>query len=70
MNPQMIENADGSKVWHVNCMPTRIDGPAIEYPDGSKSWYLDNTKLTFDEWLAKNHALTKEDKVMMKLQYG
>jgi hypothetical protein len=70
MNPRMIENEAGNKVWWLNGSPYRIDGPAIEYVDGRKSWYLDNNKLTLDEWLTKNHGLTEEEKVMMKLQYG
>jgi hypothetical protein len=71
MNPQMIETDAGDKVWFTHSSRIhRIDGPAIEYVDGRKSWYLDNDKLTLDEWLTKNHGLTEEEKVMMKLQYG
>ena len=70
MNPRMIENEAGNKVWWLNGSPYRIDGPAIEYVDGRKSWYLNNNKLTLDQWLAQNHGLTEEEKVMMKLQYG
>jgi hypothetical protein len=70
MNPQMIETDAGDKVWFTHDRIHRIDGPAIEYVDGRKSWYLDNNKLTLNEWLDKNQELTDEEKVMMKLKYG
>jgi hypothetical protein len=65
-----VINADGDKFWCQHGKFHRVDGPAIEYADGDKSWYQHDIYLTFDKWLAKNHALTEEDKVMMKLQYG
>jgi hypothetical protein len=70
MQPEMIIDHLGDKVWYVNGGPHRIDGPAIEYADGRNSWYLHNEKLTFETWLNKNRNLTDEVKVMMKLQYG
>jgi hypothetical protein len=54
----------------MDSMNPHIDGPAIEYVDGRKSWYLDNNKLTLNEWLDKNPDMTDDEKVMMKLQYG
>jgi hypothetical protein len=32
----------GNKLWYLNDMYHRTDGPAIEYVDGSKSWWLND----------------------------
>jgi hypothetical protein len=60
----------GNKTWYLNGQRHRTDGPACEWSDGSKSWYLHDHFYLFDQWLKVNPALTHEQKVMMKLQYG
>ena len=32
--------ADGSKIWCLNGLRHRVDGPAMEYADGYKSWWF------------------------------
>ncbi len=32
---------NGSKIWSVDELPHREDGPAIEQVDGSKYWFID-----------------------------
>jgi hypothetical protein len=64
------EWADGDKYWWLNDRIHRVDGPAIESANGNKEWWLHGNHYTFDEWLDQNCALTEEDKVMLKLQYG
>ena len=43
------EYANGTKLWYLNGVLHRTDGPAIEYADGTKSWYLNDVKLTEQE---------------------
>ena len=35
---------NGSKIWSVDELPHREDGPAIERPDGSKEWWLNHQR--------------------------
>ena len=61
---------NGTKCWYYRGAFHRTDGPAVEYANGYKEWYIKGKLLSFDEWLDQNSALTEEEKVMMKLQYG
>ena len=45
-----IEWVDGAKWWYQNDQLHRTDGPAIEYPDGSKEWWLNDKRVTEDEF--------------------
>jgi hypothetical protein len=65
-----VEYADGTKAWWLNGKLHRTDGPAVEHADGVVAWYFNTQSYTFDEWLELNPALTHEQKVIMKLQYG
>ena len=38
--PTMMVDERGTKVWRLNGMRHREDGPAIEYVDGAKVWWL------------------------------
>jgi hypothetical protein len=40
----IVEFANGDKVWYLNRLRHRLDGPAMEYPNGYKEWYF-NDKL-------------------------
>ena len=40
--PELIIDKDGTKLWHLNDLLHRIDGPAVERPNGDKYWYLNN----------------------------
>jgi hypothetical protein len=70
MQPTLLTDVDGDKWWILAGKIHRIDGPAVEWQDGDFEWYLDNNKLTLDEWLAQNQTLNDEEKIMMKLKYG
>ena len=61
--------ADGYKSWYQHGLRHRANGPAIEWKDGRTSWWLNDQRLTFDEWLDKLD-ISDEAKVMMKLKYG
>jgi hypothetical protein len=64
------EWVSGRKSWWIDGRRHRTDGAAIEYEDGHKTWWLDGYSYTFDKWLEGNTALTDDEKVMYKLQYG
>ena len=42
--------ADGEKWWIQHGQLHRTDGPAIEWSHGGMSWYLNNERLTADQW--------------------
>ena len=44
----MIKGSDESKIWYLNGLYHREDGPAIEHPDGSKYWYLNGKRHRTD----------------------
>ena len=60
-----IENISGYigyKNWYQNGQLHREDGPAVEWNDGSKEWWLNNEKLTeeeFNEKSKKSNDVTK-----------
>jgi len=61
---------DGTKVWTLNGILHRQDGPAYEFADGSLSWWLyGNYYNTLDEFLERT-PISPEDKCMLKLIYG
>ena len=61
---------DGDLVWVVNGKWHRTDGPAIEFANGDIRWWLNEDIYEFDDWLTANTAISEEQKVMLKLQYG
>jgi hypothetical protein len=49
--------ANGTKIWYLNGLLHREDGPAIERPDGvgpmadgSKEWFLDGKRYTKEQY--------------------
>ena len=42
--------ADGEKWWIQHGQLHRTGGPAIEWSHGGMSWYLNNERLTADQW--------------------
>jgi len=44
MNYTIETNSHGDKLYYVNNVLHREDGPAVEYPNGTKYWYK-NGKL-------------------------
>jgi len=46
-----VEFADGHREWYLNGELHRADGPALESPEsGYRAWYLNNTKMTEEEF--------------------
>ena len=35
---------DGTKVWLINGIYHRDDGPAVEWPDGEKQWFINGER--------------------------
>jgi hypothetical protein len=60
-----VEWCDGTKFWIINGLFHREDGPAIdEWVDGYKAWYLNDERLTEQEFLrrtAKETILTMDE---------
>ena len=52
-----IEWGDGCKFWYLNGEIHREDGPAVEYADGRTPWYLDGRKA----WYINDERLTEEE---------
>jgi len=48
--PALI-TSEGNQYWHVNGKLHRTDGPAIIHEDNRKEYYLNNIKLTEEEFL-------------------
>jgi hypothetical protein len=65
-----FEFVNGFKSWFLHGHCHRTDGPATEWQDGASEWWLYGNKLTLDQWLEANTAISDEEKVMLKLQYG
>lgn len=38
--PVMTVQADGDRLWHLNGVWHREDGPAVEMTDGTRAWYI------------------------------
>lgn len=60
-----------SELWH------RVDGPAVVFDDNincrgitGRIWWLADRTYNLDDWLKVNTALTDEEKLMLKIQYG
>jgi hypothetical protein len=43
----------GDKFWYINGKRHREDGPAVEISNGTKMWYLDDVRLTEEEFTKK-----------------
>lgn len=52
--PTMTVFSNGSRVWCLNDVRHRLDGPAVEYPDGTREWLVDGRHHRLDgpavEW--------------------
>lgn len=57
-----IEWADGRKYWLQNGKFHRTDGPACDYGDGDISWYIDDEKLTEEQF--NNRVKSCEGKIV------
>jgi hypothetical protein len=65
MKAHSLVRTDGTKVWLLNGMLHREDGPAEEYPNGDTSWLLNGVRHRTDgpavEWtgwgIARNPPL-------------
>tara|TARA_R110000868_G_scaffold77151_3_gene221249 strand:+ start:2082 stop:2342 length:261 start_codon:yes stop_codon:yes gene_type:complete len=44
MKPICTINYIGDKIWYLNGLLHRTDGPAIEFSNGDKSWYLNGLR--------------------------
>ena len=42
----ILEFFYGERIWYLNGITHRIDGPAIEYHTGEKQWYVDGKEVT------------------------
>lgn len=53
----IIIHNNGDKCYYVNCLPHRLDGPAMEFSDGVKRWYFMGhaapvkSQEEFESWL-------------------
>jgi hypothetical protein len=70
MNGPAIIYADGFKEWIQFGQLHRTDGPAVITQYGKFEWHMLGAMHTFDNWLKANTAISEEEKVMLKLQYG
>ena len=53
--PTMTVDKNGNKIWRLNGMRHKVDGPAIECVDGHKAWYL-HGKLHREDGPATEYA--------------
>ena len=44
MKPICTINEYGTKIWRIDDIFHREDGPAIEWDNGQKEWYLNNKR--------------------------
>jgi len=44
------EFPDGEKIWLLNGVRHREDGPAYEYPNGFKGWWLSGRNYSEQDW--------------------
>jgi hypothetical protein len=45
----IVENPYGDKVWFLNGLRHRVDGPACVWDDGDEWWYLTDEYMTEEE---------------------
>ena len=46
----LVIDRRGDKHWYLNGIWHRENGPACEWADGYKAWYLNDKRLTEQEW--------------------
>lgn len=46
----IIEYLSGARHWFLNEKRHRIDGPAIEWHDGTKEWWINNIKVSEEQY--------------------
>jgi hypothetical protein len=56
----IAEYHNGNKIWYLNGLYHRVDGPAIEHSNGDKFWYLNGVEYSQEEWFER---LSEEDKL-------
>ena len=65
-----IINPFGPNEWYQNDTRYREDGPTVVHLDNKVEWWLGNTKFVhFLDW-CRAMKKTKEEIVILKLQYG
>jgi hypothetical protein len=47
----------GNKYWYNNNLLHRLDGPAVEFLNGEKSWFIEDERLTEENWKKKIQEL-------------
>jgi len=67
-NPYCVEFPNKGKIYKVNRLYHREDGPAIMYNDGTFDWYLNGNYYSFKEWCKKLNK-SDEEKIFLKLKY-
>ena len=81
MKPSFSELPGGSKVWWVNGLLHREDGPAVIYPNGNKEWFLNGFRHREDgpaieqangykSWWLNGNEYTEEEYVMIQFMNG
>jgi len=67
--PYCIEFPNGCKVWKVNNLYHREDGPALKYSNETFNWFLNGIKYSFEEFIEKT-PISDEEKVFLRLKYS
>ena len=60
-----VENASGYRFWYQNGQLHRTDGPAIENASGYREWWIEDKKLTEEEFNQQTKKNTCEDKTVI-----
>lgn len=58
---------NGVKIWYLNDLKHREDGPAVECPDGKTGWWLNGCWLSFHEFIDRFND--EELKLALVLKY-
>jgi hypothetical protein len=64
-----IEDNGTIKWYNENDESHREDGPAVEYVGGSKSWYLNDEKLTEEEFNKRNKPCIGKKVIIDGIEY-
>ena len=60
-----IEYSNGYRVWYQNGQRHRLDGPAIEWANGDRQWWIEDKKLTQEQFNKQTHKSTCENRTVI-----
>jgi hypothetical protein len=71
-NATPITTSDGSVLYVARGGLHNETGPAVIFPDGRSAFYLNNTPMSYDEWVSQIDwsQFTEREQTFLSMKYG